>query len=55
MSGNYVNEQSDTGGDTALNAYGASKYARLSALKARFDPQNLFRLNQNLLPAAPAG
>jgi hypothetical protein len=51
MSGNYVNEQSDFGGDTTRKAYGAQKYARLAALKARFDPNNLFRLNQNVLPA----
>jgi FAD/FMN-containing dehydrogenase len=50
MSGNYVNEQSDTGGDVTLNAYGTQKYARLAALKARYDPENLFRLNQNLTP-----
>ena len=50
MSGNYVNEQSDTGGDVTLNAYGTQKYARLAALKAHYDPENLFRLNQNLTP-----
>ena len=50
MSGNYVNEQSDTGGDASLRAYGAPTYARLAALKYRLDPDNLFRLNQNLTP-----
>jgi FAD/FMN-containing dehydrogenase len=50
MSGNYVNEQSDTGSDVTLDAYGTQKYARLAALKARYDPENLFRLNQNLTP-----
>jgi FAD/FMN-containing dehydrogenase len=55
MSGNYVNEQSDFGGDTTLKAYGEQKYRRLAALKARFDPENLFRLNQNIPPEpAPA-
>jgi FAD/FMN-containing dehydrogenase len=55
MSGNYLNEQSDFGGDTTLKAYGEQKYRRLAALKARFDPENLFRLNQNIPPEpAPA-
>ena len=54
MSGNYVNEQSDTGDDASLRAYGAEKYARLAALKYRFDPDNLFRLNQNLAPVPPS-
>jgi hypothetical protein len=53
LSGNYVNEQSDTDGEVTLNAYGTEKYARLAALKARYDPQNLFRLNQNLAPPPP--
>jgi len=49
-SGNYVNEQSEVGPDLAFSAYGEQKYARLAALKARFDPDNLFRLNQNIAP-----
>ncbi|MFN0194582.1 MAG: FAD-binding oxidoreductase [Aestuariivirga sp.] len=50
MEGNYVNEQADSGGDLAVKAYGARKYRRLQALKARFDPENFFRLNQNITP-----
>jgi FAD/FMN-containing dehydrogenase len=45
---NYVNEQSDVG--IAQQAYGAEKYRRLVRLKTRFDPTNLFRLNQNIQP-----
>jgi FAD/FMN-containing dehydrogenase len=31
-------------------AYGARRYERLSALKAEFDPSNMFRFNQNIAP-----
>ena len=50
LAGNYVNEQADASSDIAKKAYGASKYGRLSSIKKRFDPGNLFRLNQNILP-----
>ena len=48
MDANYVNEQADTG--VARGAYGESKYRRLAQLKSRYDPMNLFRLNQNIEP-----
>ncbi|MGA9858558.1 MAG: BBE domain-containing protein [Solirubrobacteraceae bacterium] len=36
-------------------AFGAEKYARLLALKDRYDPDNLFRLNQNIVPSRQVG
>jgi hypothetical protein len=34
-------------------AYG-DNYARLAAIKAKYDPTNLFRVNQNIVPSAAA-
>ncbi len=31
-------------------AYGAKHYERLTALKKKYDPDNLFRVNQNIAP-----
>jgi FAD/FMN-containing dehydrogenase len=41
--------------DRVRDGYGAAKYTRLVALKDRYDPDNLFRLNQNIKPSREAG
>lgn len=37
--------------DQVRVAYGEEKYRRLVALKDRYDPHNLFRLDQNIRPS----
>jgi len=49
--GAYVNFLSDEGGERIRAAYPGSTWERLAAVKARYDPTNLFRLNQNIPPA----
>jgi hypothetical protein len=46
----YVNFLMDEGEDRIRQAYGPQKYDRLKALKRKYDPDNLFRLNQNIPP-----
>jgi FAD/FMN-containing dehydrogenase len=47
----YLNYLGDEGADRIKSAYGAATYARLAQIKAKYDPENLFRVNQNIKPA----
>ena len=48
--GRYVNDVAEVGADVARMVYGDAKYERLVALKREWDPDNVFRLNQNVRP-----
>ena len=48
--GAYVNFMTQEEQDRVRSAYG-SNYDRLVTLKKKYDPNNLFRLNQNILPS----
>jgi FAD/FMN-containing dehydrogenase len=51
--GAYVNYlDADAGADAVRAAYGPA-YERLITLKEKYDPQNIFRLNQNIRPRSP--
>ncbi len=48
--GGYVNFLTDVEGERVAASYGPN-HARLQALKQRYDPSNLFRMNLNIAPA----
>jgi len=46
----YVNYIDDEGAEGVKASYSGEKLARLAALKGKYDPTNLFRMNQNIAP-----
>jgi FAD/FMN-containing dehydrogenase len=50
--GAYVNFLGDEGQERIRAAYPGATWDRLRQIKGRYDPKNLFRLNQNIPPAA---
>jgi hypothetical protein len=49
--GAYVNFMMEEGDDRVRATY-RENYERLAAIKAKYDPDNFFRINQNIRPAA---
>jgi hypothetical protein len=48
--GHYVNDVVESGEDVVRSIYGEEKYRRLVELKREWDPDNFFRMNQNVRP-----
>jgi FAD/FMN-containing dehydrogenase len=49
--GVYVNFLGDEGAERVRAAYPGATWNRLAEVKRRYDPDNMFRLNQNVPPA----
>ena len=50
--GGYVNFMMEGEGEDRIRATYRNNYARLAQIKARYDPNNFFRVNQNIRPEA---
>jgi FAD/FMN-containing dehydrogenase len=51
--GVYLNFIGDEGADRVVAGFGRENYERLAAVKAEFDPENVFRLHHNVRPSPP--
>jgi FAD/FMN-containing dehydrogenase len=51
MGGAYVNFMMDEGQERVQATY-LENYARLASIKRKYDPTNLFHINQNIRPSA---
>jgi FAD/FMN-containing dehydrogenase len=52
LGGGYVNFMSDDEGEARVRASYGRNFERLVAVKRKYDPANLFRVNQNISPTA---
>ncbi|MFZ0604288.1 MAG: BBE domain-containing protein [Roseiarcus sp.] len=52
LAGAYANFMMDDEGESRVKAAYGENYNRLATLKRKFDPANLFHVNQNISPAA---
>ena len=52
LPGAYANFMMDDEGDARVKAAYGANYERLASLKKKYDPANLFHVNQNIRPAA---
>jgi FAD/FMN-containing dehydrogenase len=50
--GAYINFMMDDEGEERVKASYGDNYVRLAAIKQKYDPANLFRVNQNIRPSA---
>jgi Berberine and berberine like len=51
LEGAYVNFMMDDEVQGRVQATYGDNYVRLASIKAKYDAENLFRVNQNILPA----
>jgi FAD/FMN-containing dehydrogenase len=51
----YVNFLHNDEGEARVRAAYGAHYDRLAAIKTRYDPDNVFRSNQNIRPAIAPG
>ncbi len=52
LAGGYVNFMMDDEADGRLQSSYGPNYPKLAAVKKKYDPRNLFRVNQNIQPAS---
>jgi FAD/FMN-containing dehydrogenase len=55
MEGGYTNFMMDDEADERLHATFGDNWERLAAVKTKYDPDNFFRVNQNIRPQEGAG